>query len=82
MLYHDPQYRDVMYGGWFDTLTLILWPSSFYLTVLQNEEPAKVVFAVWSVGILLNPAIYVLVGWLVWRLIRVVNRRGDRANSW
>ena len=81
MLYHELQYWDVMYGGWFDTLTLILWPSSFYLTVLQSEEPAKVAFVVWSIAVLLNPAIYALVGWLVWRLLRAVNQREDRANS-
>ena len=58
MLYHEPQYQNVMYGGWFETLTLILWPSSCYLTLLQSEEPAKVAFAVWSVAVLLNPVIY------------------------
>jgi hypothetical protein len=76
MLHHEPQYQDVMYGGWFDTLTLILWPSSLYLTVLQSEEPAKVAFVVWSVAVLLNPAIYALVGWVVWRLLlRIVHVR-------
>ena len=79
MLYHEPQYRDVMCGGWFDTLTLILWPSSFYLTVLQSEEPAKVAFVVWTIAVLLNPAIYVLVGWLVWLLLGAVNWRDGRA---
>ena len=57
MLYHEPQYQDVMYGGWFDTLTLIFWPNAFYLTVLQSKEPAKVVFVVCSVAILFNPVI-------------------------
>jgi hypothetical protein len=77
MLYHEPQYQDVMYGGWFDTLTLILWPSAFYLTLLQSEEPAKVAFVVWSVAVLFNPLIYAVVGWLVWRLGRVVKRTGQ-----
>jgi hypothetical protein len=77
MLYHEPQY--LYEQRWFDTLTLILWPSSFYLTVLQSEEPAKVAFVVWTIAVLLNPAIYALVGWLVWLLLGAVNRRGDRA---
>jgi hypothetical protein len=81
MLHHEPLYRDVLYGGWFDTITLILWPSSFYLTIMVGKEPAKVVFVVWSIAVLLNPAIYALVGWLAWRLSRAVNQPGDRANS-
>jgi len=40
MLHHEPLYRDVLYGGWFDTITLILWPNSFYLTVMVAKEPA------------------------------------------
>ena len=75
MLYHEPRYQDVLYGGWFDTITLILWPSSFYLTVLQSKESAKVAFVVWTIAVLFNPAIYALVGWLVWRLLRAVNQR-------
>lgn len=80
MLYHEPQY---LYAQrWFDTLTLILWPSSFYLTVLQSEEPAKVAFVVWTIAVLLNPAIYALIGWLVWRLLRAVNRNTRKDVRW
>ena len=57
MLHHEPLYRDVLYGGWFDTITLILWPNSFYLKVMVAKEPAKVAFAVWSIAVLLNPPI-------------------------
>lgn len=78
MLGHDPQYRDVLYGGWFDTLTLILWPSSFYLTVMLDKEPIKVAVFVWSIAVLFNPFIYGFVGWTVWRISRVDGRsRGD-----
>jgi hypothetical protein len=62
MLHHEPLYRDVLYGGWFDTITLILWPSSFCLAIMVGKEPAKVVFVVWSIAVMLNPAIYALVG--------------------
>lgn len=80
MLYHEPQYQDVMYGGWFDTITLILWPGAFYLTVMQSKEPVKIAFFVWTVAVLLNPAIYAIVGWSLWRLSRAVKPREDRAN--
>ncbi len=73
MLYHEPQYRDVLYGAWFDTLTLILWPSSFYLTVMVSKEPPKVAVVVWSIAILLNPLIYGFVGWVVWRILKAVS---------
>jgi MFS family permease len=66
---HDPLY---FYGDgeWFNTLSLILWPSVFYLAILQYEDPAKVVFVVWSIAILFNAIIYGAVGWLVWRFAR------------
>jgi hypothetical protein len=73
MLRHGPQYRDVLYGGWFDTLTLILWPSSFYLTVMVGKEPPKVAVVVWSIAVLFNPLIYGFVGWVIWRISKVVN---------
>jgi len=76
MLYHEPQYQHVMYGGWFDTLTLILWPRRFLLTLLQSEGPAKVAFVVWSVAVLFNPVIYAAVGWLLWQLGTVAKRIG------
>ena len=71
MLYHEPRYRDVLYGGWFDTLTLIFWPRSFYLTVMVGKEPVKVAVVVWSVAVLFNALVYGLVGWVVWRVSKV-----------
>ena len=62
MLHHEPQFQDVMYGGWFDTVTLIFWPSAFYLSIMVAEEPIKVAAVVWSVAIFFNPIIYALVG--------------------
>jgi hypothetical protein len=69
ILRHDPLYFDGD-GAWFDTLSLILWPSVFYLSVLQDEEPAKTVFVVWSIAVLFNAIIYGAAGWLVWRFAR------------
>jgi cobalamin synthase len=34
------QYQDVV--DWFNTLTLIVWPSAFYLTVMQAKAPPTV----------------------------------------
>ena|SRR2546422_8175677 len=68
MLHHEPLYRGVLYGAWFDTLTLILWPGSFYLTVMVAKEPAKTAFVVWSIAVLFNPVIYGFVGWFFWRV--------------
>ena len=73
MLRHQAQYLDVIYGGWFDTLTLIFWPSSFYLTILVDKEPPKTVAAVLGIAILFNPLIYGFVGWVVWRISKAVN---------
>ena len=73
MLRHEPQYLDALYGGWFDTLTLILWPGAFYLSIMVAEEPLKVAVVVWSIAILFNPLIYGFVGWVIWRISRVVN---------
>jgi hypothetical protein len=64
--------------GLFDTLTLILWPSAFYLTVLQAKEPITVTVAVWALAIFFNALIYACVGWTVWcvsRLLRPKSRR-------
>jgi len=68
MLY---QYQDVV-GDWFNTLTLILWPSAFYLTVMQEKAPPTVVVVVWSVAIFANALIYAFVGWIAWRLGRLM----------
>jgi hypothetical protein len=62
MLY---EYQDVIYGDWFDTFTLILWPSAFYLTVMQAKAPVTVAVVVWSVAIFSNALIYAFVGWMV-----------------
>jgi|ERR1035438_372843 hypothetical protein len=75
--YHEPPVSARNVWGWFDTLTFILWPGAFYLTLLQSEEPAKVAFVVWSIAVLFNPVIYAAVGWLVWQLGRVVKRIGQ-----
>jgi hypothetical protein len=80
MLGHEPQFRGAMYGGWFDILTLVLWPGAFYLTVLQSDEPAKVQFVVWSIAVLVNPAIYAFVGWLAWWILKPVRSR-EGSNS-
>jgi hypothetical protein len=62
MLHHEPLYRDVLYGGRFDTITLILWPSSFLSGGHGGEGTRKVAFAVWSIAVLSNPPIYALLG--------------------
>jgi hypothetical protein len=68
-IYMLHQYQDVV-GDWFNTLTLILWPSAFYLTVMQAKTPLAVAVVVWSVAILANALIYAFVGWIVWRVGR------------
>jgi hypothetical protein len=73
VLQHDP-----LYGSWFDILTLILWPSAFYLTVMQSAEPPKVVFFVYSVAVLLNSVIYTLIGWLVWSVTKRIRPSNQR----
>jgi hypothetical protein len=67
------QYEGVLYGGWFDTMTLIFWPSSFYLTVLVSKEPVERAIIVWSIAILPNVPIYGVAGWVMWRLSRALN---------
>ncbi len=69
ILHHDPMY---FYGEgeWFNSLSLILWPSVFYLALVEYEDPAKVVFVMWSVAIAFNAVIYGAVGWLVCRIAR------------
>jgi hypothetical protein len=62
------QYQDVV--DWFNTLTLIVWPSAFYLTVMQAKAPPTVAAVVWSVAIFANALIYAFVGWIVWRVGR------------
>ena len=73
MLRHERQYLDALYGGWFDTLTLILWPGAFYVTVMVAEEPIKVAAFVWSIAVLLNPLICGFAGWVIWRISKMVN---------
>jgi hypothetical protein len=70
ILHYEPLYFGTDGGDWFELLTLIFWPGAFYLTVLQDKEPAKVVFVVLSIAILFNGMIYGAVGWLVWRFAR------------
>jgi hypothetical protein len=69
MLYHEAQYSDVLYGASFTYTTLLFWPGSFYLMVLQGEEPPLVGVVVWTIAILVNPAIYAFVGWLISKAI-------------
>jgi hypothetical protein len=52
---------------------VFLWPGSFYLSVMVAKEHLKVAVAVWSIAILLNPPIYGFVGWLIWRISKIVN---------
>jgi|SRR5277367_3064433 hypothetical protein len=73
MLLHEPEYSDALYSEWFTILTLVLWPSAFYLSILMEKEPMKVVITVWSVAILFNPLIYGIIGWAVWRISKFVN---------
>jgi hypothetical protein len=71
ILHHEPLY---FYGdgAWFNTLSLILWPSVAYLALVQYEDPAKVAFVMWSVAVLFNAIIYGAVGWLMWRFARLM----------
>jgi len=62
---HDP-----LYPGFFDQLTVILWPGAFYLFVLQTSEPTKVVVFVYSIAVLLNVVIYTLIGWVIWSIAK------------
>jgi hypothetical protein len=62
-------------GKWFNAFTLILWPSAFYLTVLQAKEPITKVIVVWSIAILANALIYAFVGWIICRLRRLFQPR-------
>lgn len=78
LLHSYPLYLYSDSAAWFQILTFILWPSAFYLTVLQDSsEPLKVVVKVWSIAILFNALIYVPVGWLVWRFARYMELVGD-----
>lgn len=65
----DPS-SDAMNEGPFIIFTFILWPGAFYLGILQDAEPAKEIFFVYSVAVLLNAAIYAGFGWLAWRFAR------------
>ena len=69
ILHHDPLY---FYGDgeWFNTLSLILWPSVSYLAILQYADSTKEAVIVWSVAILFNAIVYGAVGWLVWRFAK------------
>jgi hypothetical protein len=71
MLSRAPLYESALYGGWFDTMTLIFWPSSFYLTVMVGKATVGRAIIVWSIAILFNAPIYGGVGWLIWRLSRL-----------
>jgi len=76
-IYMFYQYQDVVYGDgdWFNTFTLILWPSAFYLTVMQAKEPITVAIVVWSIAVFSNALIYAFVGWIVWRVRRLLQPR-------
>jgi hypothetical protein len=69
LLRHDP-----LYGGWFDILTVALWPGAFYLLILQSSEPSKVIFFVYSVAVTLNVVIYTLIGWLIFSITTRIQR--------
>jgi hypothetical protein len=69
MFYTDPL-SDALNEGGFIVFTLVLWPGAFYLGILKDAEPAKQIFFVYGVAVLLNGAIYGAVGWLVWRFAR------------
>jgi predicted Kef-type K+ transport protein len=73
MLLHESEYGDALYSEWFTSLTLFLWPSAFYLSILMEKEPIKVVIKVWTIAILFNPLIYGTIGWTVWRISKFVN---------
>jgi hypothetical protein len=73
MLGHQSLYEGALYGGWFDTLTLIFWPGSFYLTIMVGDTPVERQIIVWSVAILFNIPIYGVVGWAIWRLAQAFN---------
>ena len=60
-------------GAWLDIVTLVLWPSSIYLTGLMGGEPAKTVASVWIIAVVLNPPIYALGGWVAWRVLKAVH---------
>ena len=72
LLAHQPQYQEVLYGdwNWFDTVTMIFWPGSFYLSVMQSEEPLKVEVVVFSIAVLTNPILYGFIGWVFWRIAK------------
>src|SRR5579862_8169148 len=69
VFYTNPS-SDLRNDGWFDIITLMLWPSAFYLGILKTAEPAKEVFFVYGVAVLLNAPIYAGIGWLAWRFAR------------
>ena len=71
-LLHDQTHYLDLYGGWFDIVTLVLWPSSFYLSILIQPEPATVVVVVWSISIFFNALIYAAVGWLLCRFAKIL----------
>jgi hypothetical protein len=81
MLYHLPVYGGALYGGWFDTLTLIFWPGSFYLTVMVAKASLSLAIFVWGIAILLNVPIYGIVGWGGWHLLRALNLIGRKASD-
>jgi hypothetical protein len=77
LLHYAPSFFDSEGGDWFNMITLIFWPGVFNLTVLQDKEPVKVVFVVWTIAVLLNGVIYGVVGWLLWQVGRFFGRLGQ-----
>lgn len=70
-LSHQPQYQEFLYEDWkFNAATLILWPGSFYLSVMQSEEPLKVEVVVFGIAVLTNPILYGFIGWVFWRIAK------------
>jgi len=77
VLHYVPLYLYSDDGDWFNILTLIAWPSAFYLTVLQDaNEPARQVFFTVTIAVLFNAVIYSPIGWAVWRLARFLELFG------
>jgi hypothetical protein len=73
ILHYSPESLHGGEFGWLDTLTLTLWPSAFYLTVLQAKEHTGAQVIVWGLAIVFNAPIYGLVGWFAWRLSKAMN---------
>jgi hypothetical protein len=59
-------------SGWYDVLTLTVWPSATGLMVLETRDPLSDVVAIFSIAIVLNALIYAAVGWLVWMAAKAI----------